>query len=311
MTDRPPALRHTGCLYPSARDLAARLVPLVRADLDRGVPVALAVPPPTEHALREALGGLDAVTLLDHPDSPAGHSGQTMAVRRAAEVHALAGGNGPVTLIAQHSDRFDGADGRFWSEFEATANLTLTGTDMDLRCFYPESPRHRSIRDGVLRNHPVLLDGSTARPNPDYRPPHEVLAEIPVPPPALLRPPDLRLDLQHTPLHVVRTTLELGLLDGGYTRGRAEDVVFAVNEITTNALHHGAAPAEIRMWTTPGAFVFEVHDSGRLGDPMPGVRRPASTQRSGWGVWVARQTCEAVHVWSDEAGTRVRLHAGA
>jgi anti-sigma regulatory factor (Ser/Thr protein kinase) len=284
---------------------------MVRAGLDRGVPVALALAPTTENAVREALGGLDAVTLLDHPDTPAGHSGQTMAVRRAAQVRELADEGGPVTLISEHLSEFDGADGRFWSEMEATTNLALTGTDLDLRCFYPELPLHRSVLDAARRNHPTLLQDDTTRPNPDYRPPHQVLAEIPAPPPVLLGPPDLRLDLQDTPLHAVRKTLELALLDGGYTRGRAEDVVFAVNEITTNALHHGAAPAEIHLWTTPRALVVEVHDSGRLGDPMPGVRPPESTQRSGWGVWVARQTCEALHIWRDDAGTHVRLHAGA
>lgn len=307
----PPALHHTGGFYPSPQDLVSRIMPIMRAGLDRGTPVALAVAPSTQEALREALGGLDTVTVLEHPDTPAGHSGQTMAVRRAAEMRELAGGGARVTLIAEHLDRFDGADGRFWSEMEATTNLAMTGTALDLRCFYPELPLHRSVVDGVLRNHPTLLHGVTELPNPDYRPPHEVLAEIPVPPPLLLGPPDLRLDLHSAPLNVVRATLEAALLDAGYARPRAEDVVFAVNEITTNALQHGAAPAEIHVWTTPRAFVFEVHDSGRTGDPLPGVRPPTSAQRSGWGVWIARETCEALHMWYDTAGTHVRLHAGA
>jgi anti-sigma regulatory factor (Ser/Thr protein kinase) len=308
---RPPALHHTAGFYPSSQDLVSRIVPIVRAGLDRGAPVALAVAPGTRDALREAVGDLDTVTLLDHPDTPTGRSGQTMAVRRAAQVRELAGGGARVTLVAEHLDRFDGADGRFWSEMEATANLALTGTALDLLCFYPELPLHRSVLDGALRNHPALLHDAAELPNPDFRAPHEVLAEIPVPPPVLLGPPDLRLDLHATPLNVVRATLESALSGAGYARARAEDVVFAVNEITTNALHHGAAPAELQVWTTPRAFVFEVHDSGRLGDPLPGVRPPSSTQRSGWGVWIARQTCEALHVWHDAAGTHVRLHAGA
>jgi hypothetical protein len=41
------------------------------------------------------------------------------------------------------------------------------------------------------------------------------------------------------------------------------------------------------------------------------VRPPAASQRSGWGVWVARQTCEVLHVWRDGVGTHVRLHAAA
>jgi anti-sigma regulatory factor (Ser/Thr protein kinase) len=306
----PPAsaLRHAGAFYPSPRALVSRIAPMVRADLDRGVPVALAVAPRTRDALGEALGGLDAVAVLDHPDSPAGRSGQTMAVRRAAQLRELAGGNRPVTLIAEHLDRFDGPDGRFWVELEAASNVAMAGTAVQMRCFYPELPLHRAVRDGALRTHPTLLDDRGARHNPDYRPPREVLAELPVPPPVLLGPPDLRLDLECMALTGVRARLEAELLAAGYRRARTEDVVFALNEIATNALLHGAAPAEVHVWTVPGAVVVEVHDSGRLTDPLPGIAPPAPGQRSGWGVWIARQTCEAVHLWSDPAGTHVRLH---
>jgi anti-sigma regulatory factor (Ser/Thr protein kinase) len=307
----PPALRHAAGFFPSPGALLAQIVPMVRAGLDRGSPVALAVGPGTVDALADALGGLEAVTLLGHPDDPVGHSGQTMAVRRARELHQLAGDGTRVTLISEHQSRFDGPDGRFWPEMEAATNLAMAGAAVELRCFYPELPLHRSVLDGALANHPDLLRDGALHPNPRFRSPQEALAEIPVPPPVLLGPPDLRLDLVATSLSDVRARVEAGLRAAGYARARAEDVVFAVNEITTNAVHHGAPPAELHMWTVERACVVEVHDSGSLGDPLPGVRPPSSTQRSGWGVWVARQTCEALHVWRDGAGTHVRMHAAA
>jgi hypothetical protein len=61
----------------------------------------------------------------------------------------------------------------------------------------------------------------------------------------------------------------------------------------------------------PRGAVVEVHDGGTLHEPLPGVRPPASGQRAGWGGWVARQTCEVLHVWRDDAGTHVRMLAGA
>jgi anti-sigma regulatory factor (Ser/Thr protein kinase) len=187
----------------------------------------------------------------------------------------------------------------------------MAGTEVDLRCFYPELPLHRCILDGTLLNHPTLVRDGEPRPNPRYRPPPEVLAEVPVPPPILLGPPDVRLDLGTERLWDVRARIESLLLRAGYARVRAEDVVFAVNEITTNAVHHGAPPAELHMWTVDRACVFEVHDSGHLTDPLPGVQAPASRQRSGWGVWIARQTCSSLHVWSDGGGTHVRMHTQA
>jgi anti-sigma regulatory factor (Ser/Thr protein kinase) len=301
-------MRHVGALYPSRRDLVSRIVPLLVGALDRAEAVALAVQPDTAQALRAELGDLTGVTLLDHPGGPAGHSGQTMAVRRARELRELAGGAGPVTFIAEHNDRFDGADGRFWTEFEAAISLTLAATAVNLICFYPEVPTHLPVLGAALRNHPELLVDGTLRLNTEHRPPDEVLAETPVPPPALLGPPDLRLDLHAVPLSEGRRTVEEALLAADYGRDRAEDVVFAVNEIATNAVQHGSTPAELHMWTTRRSCVVEVHDGGELDAPLPGIRPPRSSEPRGRGVWVARQACDCLHVWHDVAGTHVRMH---
>jgi len=306
----PPAPRHAAAFFPTRSALVGQIVPVVRAGLDRGVPVALAVAPEVARAVGEALGGLDGVTVLVHPDDPSGRCGQTMAVRLAARLREL-GDDGPVRLVAAHDGRFDGPDGRFWVELEAAFNVVLAGTAADLRCFYPDLPLHRAVTDGTLRNHPDLVLDGEVRPNPLHRPPREVLTEIPVPPPALLGPPDLVLGVESARLSDVRARVEAALVGAGYARARAEDVVFAVNEITTNAVQHGAPPAELRMWVVERACVFEVHDRGRLADPLPGLHPPDSAQRSGWGVWIARQTCSVLHVWGDRHGTHVRMHTGA
>lgn len=306
----PPALHHTAGFYDSRSRLMSQIVPLLRAGLDRGGPVALAVLPSTQDALRDAFGDLGAVTLLDHPDEPVGSSGQTMVVRRARQLRELTGGTGPVTLISEHCSRFDGPDGRFWNELEAAINTAMADIPLVLTCFYPDMPLHQSILDGVQRNHRALLVDGSLRPNAEYRPPQEALTEIPAAAPVLLGPPDLRLALDVGRLSEVRAEIEKAMLAAGYRRDRAEDVVFAVNEVTTNAVQHGTAPAEVHLWTAGGACVFEVHDSGELGDPLPGVRPPHRGQQQGWGVWIARQTCDALHVWRDDVGTHVRVHAG-
>jgi anti-sigma regulatory factor (Ser/Thr protein kinase) len=307
-----PLLRHVGGLFSTHPELVARIAPMVRDGLERGVPVALAVSPRTADALRALLGDLDAVTLLDHPSGPAARSGQTVAVHLAGQLRELAAGAGPVLAITEHQHRLDGPDGRFWVELEAAVPLALTGAPVDLRCFYPGHPQHHRVLDAAVRNHPALLIDGVRRANPEHRPAAQVLADIPVsPPPPLPGRPDVRLDLARTSLTEVRSRLDAVLLHLGYARDRAEDVVFAINEIATNAVHHGRAPARLEVWAVPRAVVVEVHDAGLLRDPLPGVRPPAASQRSGWGVWVARQTCEVLHVWRDGAGTHVRLHAGA
>ena len=65
------------------------------------------------------------------------------------------------------------------------------------------------------------------------------------------------------------------------------------------------------MWTGPGTreLVCEVHDGGRLVDPLPGLRAPHPSDPRGRGLWIARQLCDLLHVWGDDAGTHVRIRA--
>jgi len=94
----------------------------------------------------------------------------------------------------------------------------------------------------------------------------------------------------------------------GLAGKRLEDFVLAVNEITTNAVEHGIPDAEICLWASDG-FVFEVHDRGRLADPLPGLVAPHAGDPRGRGVWIARQLCDSLHVWADGQGTHVRIRA--
>ena len=61
----------------------------------------------------------------------------------------------------------------------------------------------------------------------------------------------------------------------GFGRDRTDDVVLAVNEITTNAVEHGPGDAEICLWSDADGFVAEVHDRGVLNNPLPGSSRRA------------------------------------
>ena len=37
--------------------------------------------------------------------------------------------------------------------------------------------------------------------------------------------------------------------------------------------------------------------------------RPAPYATGGRGLWIARQLCDLLHVWGDDAGTHVRIRA--
>ena len=52
-----------------------------------------------------------------------------------------------------------------------------------------------------------------------------------------------------------------------------------------------------------------VRPGGRVLDPFAGFAPPAAPSDHGYGLWLARQLCDAVDVDVDASGTHVRLHA--
>lgn len=319
---REPVLEHGVAFHRGPDHLLGQLLPLARDAVARGGTLALAVGPGTERAVRDALPDPDraggALVALTAPRPLEAGSGQSVALRRARELRQLVATAGPVTVLAEHLPDHDGPDGRFWTELEAAEHVALADLPVRLTCFYPEVPLHRSVLEGARRTHPrVLVDGEL-RVNPEHRPPHEVLAGQPPAPPVLLGPPDHRLRFQAWQLREVRRLVRGALVTAGFTApgedplgigaDRADDVVLAVNEVASNAVEHGGAGvAELHVWCGDGELTCEVHDPGTLRDPLPGLVAPPPTDHRGRGLWIARQLCDVLHVWSDPLGTHVRM----
>ncbi|MDN5918140.1 MAG: sensor histidine kinase [Pseudonocardia sp.] len=300
-------LQHAAGFYESRTDLLAQVVPMVREALERGDGVVLAVQPSTADALREMMGGAREVTLLDHPDEPLGGCGQSLAVHRAQVFDALTA-SGPITAITEHDSRFDGPDGRFWTELDTAAQAAMAHLPVRLTCFFPLLPLHQVVLDGARRSHPLIRENGLVRPNPDHLPPGDVLAQIPIPSPVLLGAPHHQIEFGTERLAEIRALVERVLHDDRYTAEQVDDVVIAVNEVATNAVEHGRGPANLTLWVGPGYCVVEVHDRGVLADPLPGLTAPPPDHDHGWGLWVARRSCEYLRVWTDPAGTHVRIH---
>ncbi len=313
-------LRHGAAFTSSPDDVVAKATPLVTAARARDEPVALAVRPATERALTAALdrtapaGGPVATrarpVLLDRPDGP-DHSAQTLAGRWACELRTLTRSRGGVTVVVEHDDALDGIDGTFWTELDAALNIALVEVAATVVCLYPQLPLHLQVAEGALRNHPLLLRDGALRHNPAHRDPREVLADRGAAAPAVLGPPDRRIGFNTWQLATVRETVAQAARAAGCDGDRVDDLVLAVNEVATNAVEHGSGDAHLALWTGPGVreLLCEVHDGGRLGDPLPGLRAPHPADPRGRGLWIARQLCDLLHVWSDPAGTHVRIRA--
>jgi anti-sigma regulatory factor (Ser/Thr protein kinase) len=108
-------------------------------------------------------------------------------------------------------------------------------------------------------------------------------------------------------LHTLRAATGLEAAEAGFSEQRAADVVLAVAELAANSVIHGGGHGTATIWREPQALVVEVHDEGRIEQPLAGRVRPTPTQESGRGLWVANQVCDLVQIRSNAAGTRARL----
>jgi anti-sigma regulatory factor (Ser/Thr protein kinase) len=315
-------LRHGVGFGGSARDVVAAAAPFVAAARGRDEPVALAVRPGPEKELAAvppaaglpgpAPGRTGAATVpLSRPQGP-DHSGQTVAARWARELRALTRGRAGVTVIVEHDPDLDGLDGGFWTELDAALNVALADVPATLLCLYPQLPLHLEVADAARRNHPLVLVDGALRHNAEHRGAREVLTDRGgVPAPAVLGPPDHLLGFDTWQLVEVRDAVARAARAAGCDGDRVADLVLAVNEVATNAVEHGNGDAHLALWTGPGSreLLCEVHDGGRLVDPLPGLHAPHPSDPRGRGLWIARQLCDLLHLWGDETGTHVRIRA--
>ncbi|MFP5069881.1 ATP-binding protein [Pseudonocardia nantongensis] len=296
-----------------ADELVTRTMPFVAAAAeDAGARVALAVSEPAAELFRAEQGGIGAgAGTLTTLTRAARGSGQTVAAWRARELRALCSSGRPVVVVTEHDPELDGDDGGFWIELEAALNISLDGLPITQICAYPRIPLHGAIADAALANHPLRVRGQEMLPNPEHRPPAEVLARMAIAPPHLLGPPDLQLSYNTFELSRVRDAVEEAAQASRLDRVRVEDMVQAVNEVATNAVEHGSPEAGLAVWTGSGELVCEVHDTGAITLPLIGLAPPHPSQSRGRGTWIARQLCDSLHVWRAGDGTHVRLLAHA
>jgi anti-sigma regulatory factor (Ser/Thr protein kinase) len=93
----------------------------------------------------------------------------------------------------------------------------------------------------------------------------------------------------------------------GLTDDRADEFVYAVNEVISNSFRHGDGKAEVALWAEGDSLVCEVQDGGRIVDPLTGRIPPSLTRSSGRGLWMVNHLCDLVQVRSPESGTYVRM----
>lgn len=315
-TTEPDPFRHLAVIHHGVDELLDTLAPLLRTAVTRSDPVWAAVDNPTREAIERRLGTAATGLVFSDPGQPPSYSGQTTAARRADRLReaidddrvalilsdaTMVGGSGPDSFAPD-----------VWSVVEASCNLALSGLPVTLVCLC-DAARTGEDTERVLHwNHPELIVGATASPNPRYRSPTEVLASTPPPPAPALGPPDHELTFAGSAaLRGIRASAKRHGFEAGLDTERIDGLVLAIGELVSNSIEHGAGHGTLAWWVEPGRLVAGIHDPGHMSTTTPGLRRPPARSVRGRGVWLARQLSDVVHLWTTVDGTHARLEIGA
>jgi anti-sigma regulatory factor (Ser/Thr protein kinase) len=305
-TAHRPGTVHEGVPYRDAAQLAHELAAPVAVALEAGEPVVAALDELNRAALSTHLGSAaDAVEWLD-PYAVHQVPAFTVATRWARLSRHAPDPEQRTTVVAQHVP-LPHADAGHWMRLDAALNVALDGLPVTVLCPFPAD----TDRALVEATHPSLRVGGVSLPTSNLVDPATVVAEYPPPPPPALGVPLAELDFTTAGLGDVRRLVTRTSALAGLDPERTADLVLAVNEIATNSVEHGPGRGRLRLWRHGDAgLVAEVHDVGLMAVPFPGLVAPPPSGERGRGLWLASELSDVLQVWSDAAGTTVRLQVG-
>lgn len=296
---------HAALFYRTPGEYARFAGGFVRAGLDAGDPVMVAVPAPSAEVIRKYLGlQADRVTFAE----------MTMVGRNPARIiaamHAFADSHpGQVVLYVGESvwQSRTAAERAEVMRHEALVNVAFSAGLVRMLCPYDAAALEPELIAEAEREHPALMRGGHLERNPAFAGP----AAHPVPgrhlpgPPAGLEVLTYRDDPGSARQFVRERARAAGLTEPGLT-----DLVIAVGELAANTLRHTRGPGTVRVWADSAEVLCEVRDGGHIRDPLAGRRCPAPDAGGGHGLWVVHQVCDLVEMRTGGSGTVFRLHMG-
>jgi anti-sigma regulatory factor (Ser/Thr protein kinase) len=303
--DRPrPHGGHEAWFYDDEQDMLEWSRRFVLDGLDAGEAVGVMLPPARLGALRSDLGDAgDAVTWTDITEV-----GRNPARLTARWADALAQpDSGPIRGIVEPAYAGRTPDELEECEHhEALLDRILQGADARVACPYNINELPVRTVDRALITHPVAVQGASSAPSGRYLGPGAEQSVLTAPLSPVPRDAG-ELPFGHAELLQVRRIARQYAHQGGLGGSGLDELVLAINELAANSVRHGGGRGVLRYWVEAGIPVFEVHDGGRITDPMLGRRCPPPTLPGGRGLWMVNHLCDLVQVRSDDEGTRVRV----
>jgi len=292
-------LSHAPLFYRSESDYAGRITAFVRAGLAQGEAALIALPGEKGHLIGACLDDIPGeLTFADMAELGRNPARIIPEVRSFTEKH-------PGQRV-----RFVGEPvwpGRTPAEIceatrhEALINLAFAQVQAAILCPYDASGLAGSVLADARRTHQEpAASGATARTWRDNLPPG---CDRPLSPP----PAEAEALAYDVDLAPVRRLVERHARRAGLGATRTVDLVLAANEVAANTISHTDEGGVIHVWHTGEKVLCQVHDVGRITDPLAGRVRHGPDD-SGHGLWLVNQVCDLVELRSGDAGTTVRMH---
>jgi anti-sigma regulatory factor (Ser/Thr protein kinase) len=178
---------------------------------------------------------------------------------------------------------------------------------MTLMCPYDLETLDSSVIAAAYASHPeVVSSDQTTTKSRSYTGSEgwRAINERPLPEPPVA-PFEMEFDLDR--LREVRAFANRIAADFGLSDCRASEFVLAVDELATNSVRHGGGGGRMRIWPDAADLVGEIHDAGRIDQPLAGRVHPLRNDENGRGLWLVNQLCDLVETRSTPTGTVIRL----
>ena len=293
---------HEAFFYADSDEFLAGAVPFVEEGVSAGETVLVVVPKPRLRLLRWTLGAVaeevDFLPMEKVGRNPARLVSACRDLLRGEDAGRGIRGVGEPIFAGRSAPQLDECE-----RHERLLNIAFGDEPaLTLMCPYDTTALDDEVLAKAERSHPHCSDPRGRSTSTQFAPGNPL--EGPLPPREV---PAATLGFGKSDLTKVRRAVTDLAHSAGLDRRRNEDLVFAVCEVATNSIQHGGGGGCLAIWRDDDELVCDIHDFGRIEDPLAGRERPVAGRGGGQGLWLVNQLCDLVQIRSGDDGTYVRL----
>ena len=302
MAGEASQLVHIALFYRGDREYLDTLVPFIREGLERGEPVAVAVPTRKLALIRDTLGEDAARVSLSDMAAIGRNPARTFPLLSEVDDAGCW-----ARVIAEP----------IWPERppeaypacvqnEALFNEAFAGRRLVTLCPYDAEGLDQSVLADARTTHPTIWQDDRLAQSADFA--HWDAVDrynepLPADPQAVTSTRRSYGDLK-----ALRTFVGQCGQVAGLPAARIGDLQLIATELATNSLKYAPGDCAVALWQRDGNLICQVSDSGRLDDPLAGRRTPDLHGIDGRGLFLVNALADLVRTHTSADGTTIRAY---